>query len=154
MGIGSEVYQAVKMERIGLNIGSALSRSRSKELWNANMVGLQFGVKVYKRFYFEIAASASSYNIFTATARYQFLDRESPLRFAVGLGVGMATKKLVWVADQTAGLGIYSYYIVPQASLILPIGDVHIRADFQIFASPFSFKQFIFTFQPGIQFSF
>ncbi len=135
---------------LSASLGAAISMARSTQLWNSNLIGLQLGIRLWDKFYLEGQVSAFSYNAFVGSLRYTFVNRDSPFRINVGLGFGSVTRDKVWNLDQTIGLGRYSYYIVPSASLLFPIGEVYLKLEVQSFTSP-SFNQFIWTVMPGVQ---
>lgn len=135
---------------LNASIGAAINMSRSAQLWNSNLIGLQLGVRIWDKFYLEAQISAFSYNAMVGSLRYEFVNRNSPFRVNVGLGFSFVTRDKVWNLDQTIGLGRYSYFAVSSVSLLFPIGEVYIKLEGQAFVSP-GFDQFIWTAMPGIQ---
>jgi hypothetical protein len=134
-------------------VGAAISMGRSKQLWNANLVGIQLGMRVWDKWFLEGTATSAAYNSFTASMKYLFMNREYPFQLTAGLGFSFVTKDKVWILDQTIGLGRYSYYVTPSASVMWPIGDVYLKLETQIFFN-LGFNQFMFTFMPGLSFYF
>lgn len=137
----------------GMVIGAAISMGRSGQLWNANLVGIQLGMRVHDNLFIEGTATSAAYNSFTGSFKYLFMNRDYPFQLTAGLGFSFVTKDKVWILDQTIGLGRYSYFITPSASVMWPIGDVYLKLETQVFVSP-SFSQFMFTFMPGLSFYF
>lgn len=136
-----------------LVIGAAISMGRSGQLWNANLVGLQLGVRLDDKLFLEGTAHAAAYNSFTGSLKYLFINRDYPFQVTAGLGFSFVTKNKVWILDQTIGLGRYSYYVTPSASVMWPIGDVYLKLESQVFFN-LGFSQFMFTFMPGLSFYF
>lgn len=132
-----------------LIMGAQISMARSNQLWNANLVGAQLGVRLVDKLFLEGTATTAAYNTFTGALRYLFINRNFPFQITAGLGFSFMTKDKVWTLDQTVGLGRYSYYITPSASVMWPIGDVYLKLESQI-SFNLSFNQFVFTFTPGI----
>lgn len=135
---------------LNISLGAAINMARSDQLWNSQLLGAQFGVRVAKRWFVEAQFATFAYNAFVGSVRYTFLNRQSPFRVNVGLGFGMLTRDKVWTSDQTIGLGRFSYYIVPSAAVLFPIGQVYLKLEGQLFVPP-AFNQFVWTFMPGIQ---
>jgi hypothetical protein len=135
---------------LNASLGGAFSMGISSQLWNSNMVSLQVGVRLWKKFHFEGQLSAFSYNALVTSFRYTFLNRDSPFRINVGLGFAFVTRDKVWNLDQTIGLGRYSQFFVASGSLLFPIGEVYLKLESQVFIAP-SFNQYIWTVMPGLQ---
>ncbi len=135
---------------LNASIGAAINMSRSAQLWNSNLIGLQFGLRIWDKFYIEAQVASFSYNAFVGSLRYEFVNRNSPFRINVGLGFSFVTRDKVWNLDQTIGLGRYSYFAVASTSLLFPIGEVYLKLEGQAFVAP-SIDQFIWTVMPGIQ---
>jgi hypothetical protein len=138
---------------LNLSLGAAVNMGRSNQLWNSNVIGAQLGFRLSGNLFADLQALSFSYNAFTASLRYQFINRDSPFRVSVGLGAAWVTRDKVWNLDQTIGLGRYSYFVVPSASLLFPIGDVYLKMEAQAFVS-LGFDKFIWTFMPGVQIHF
>ncbi len=136
-----------------LVIGAAISMGLSGQLWNANLVGLQLGVRLDDKLFLEGTAHAAAYNSFTGSLKYLFINRDYPFQVTAGLGFSFVTKNKVWILDQTIGLGRYSYYVTPSASVMWPIGDVYLKLESQVFFN-LGFSKFMFTFMPGLSFYF
>ncbi len=135
---------------LSASLGAAINMPPSRQLWNSNLIGLQAGVRLWDKFFLEGQFSSFSYNAFVGSIRYQFINRDSPFRINVGLGGAFVTRDKVWNLDQTVGMGRYSYYIVPSAAVLFPIGEVYLKLETQVFVSP-GLNKFIWTFMPGIQ---
>lgn len=135
---------------LNMSLGAALSMAPSKQLWNSNVIGVQLGVRLWDKWHVEGQFSAFSYNAFVASLRYTFVNRDSPFRINVGLGLGMVTRDKVWNLDQTIGLGRFTTFIVPSASLLFPIGEVYLKLEAQWFVTP-SLDKHIWMLQPGVQ---
>lgn len=135
---------------LNVSLGAAINMGLSNQLWNSNLVSLQAGVRLWKKFHFEAQLSAFSYNALVTSFRYTFLNRDSPFRVNVGLGFAFVTRDKVWNLDQTIGLGRYSNFFVSSCSLLFPIGEVYLKLETQVFVSP-SFNQYIWTVMPGLQ---
>ncbi len=138
---------------LNFSFGAAMNMSRSGQLWNSNAIGAQLGVRLFDKLFFETQFLAFSYNAFVGSLRYTFVNKESPFRVNVGLGFAFVTRDMVWNLDQTLGLGRYSYYFVPSAALLFPIGEVYLKLEAQSYVAP-DFSQFIWTLLPGVQIHF
>lgn len=136
-----------------ISLGAAMNMGLSGQLWNSNLLGIQLAYRLHKKLYFETEVLAFSYNVFAASLRYEFVNRDSPFRVNVGLGAAFVTRDKVWNLDQTLGLGRYSYYVVPSAALLFPIGEVYMKLEGQMFVD-LGFSKFIWTFMPGCQIHF
>ncbi len=138
---------------LNFSLGAGISLAKSGQLWNSNLIAVQGGYRITGKLYFEAEWAAFSYNAFVGSLRYTFVNRDSPFRINVGLGGGMLNRDKAWNADQTIGLGRFSYYIVPSAALLFPIGEVYLKLEGQAFVS-LGFNQFVWTVMPGVQIHF
>jgi hypothetical protein len=138
---------------LNFSLGAGISLAKSGQLWNSNLIAAQVGYRITGKLYAEAQWAAFSYNAFVGSLRYTFVNRDSPFRINVGLGFGMLNRDKAWNADQTIGLGRFSYYIVPSAALLFPIGDVYLKLEGQTFVS-LGFNQFVWTVMPGVQIHF
>jgi hypothetical protein len=132
-----------------MGMGAALSRGPSKLFWDSNIIGIEMAIRLYKEFYIEGSWDAFSYNAFVGSLKYIFSNRSSPFKLGVGLGLGYASNEKVWVLDQTPGLGRQTTWIVPDFSVLFPVGDIYLKVETKDYFQP-SLKRFIFTFLPGI----
>lgn len=136
-----------------LLMGAALSMGTSRQVWNSNLVGGQIGIRIVDRLFAEGSAMAFSYNAFTLSMKYVFMNRTLPFQVSPGLGFSFVSRDKTWSLDQTPGLGRYTYYYVPSMTLLWPIGDVYLKLDTQLHVGV-GFNKFILIFSPGISFYF
>ncbi|MBY0371606.1 hypothetical protein K2X33_13040 [bacterium] len=135
---------------LNASLGAALSMGASQQLWNSNLIGLQLGVRLWDKWFFEAQYASFSYNAFVGSLRYTFVNKDSPVRINVGLGFGTVTRDMVWNLDQTIGLGRFSTFIVPSAAVLFPVGEVYLKLEAQWFVTP-GLDKHIWMLQPGVQ---
>ncbi len=133
----------------GIGMGAAFSRGLSKEIWDSNSIGIELAIRIYKEVYFEGSWDAFSYNAFVGSFKYVFSNRNSPFKLGAGIGFGYVSNQKVWVLDQTPGLGRQTTWIVPNFTVLFPIGDIYLKVETKDYLQP-SMHEFIFTFLPGI----
>lgn len=128
------------------NVGAALSFGNSNT-WNSNLVGLQVGLRIMKHLYAEAAAEFFSYNALMLGAKYIFMNKETPFRFAAGLSLANVDNAHTLNFDQkfTQNPGIF---VVPSAAFIFPIVEVHFKVESRAYVGLSGGT--IFTMMPGI----
>lgn len=129
--------------------GAAISLGKRQKWWNSPLLAISIGYRMRERFYFELAAESSSYNAIVGSVKYVFENKRSPFRIGVSLGGAYLTTRYVWNVDETFGLGPSSYYVVPSADLLFPIGDVYLRVQMRTFIG-LDEKKFLWTLGPGV----
>lgn len=109
--------------------GATLSSGESGKLWNSNLVSAQLGFHLFKDWYFELTGEMSAYNIGSGNLKYLVSDRDKPLRFMVGLGGAISTNRHTLDWDPTNDIQGSQMYVVPSASVLLPISDVFLKLE-------------------------
>lgn len=109
--------------------GATLSSGESGKLWNSNLVSAQLGFHLVRDWYLELTGEMSAYNIGSGNLKYLVSDRNEPLRFMVGLGGAISTNRHTLDWDPTNDIKGSQLYVVPSASVLLPISDVFLKLE-------------------------
>ena len=133
----------------GVSTGTAISLGVREKWWNAPLLSVSLGYRVWDKLFMEMSLETSSYNVAVGALKYVFENKSSPFRVGVGLGAAYATNRLVWVVDETFGFGPSSIFAVPSVNLLFPIGDVYLTLEAKSFIG-IDQKKFLWTFGPGI----
>lgn len=134
------------------SVGGALSAGGSG-LWTSNLVGLQFGTKVFNNYFAELNIDMFSYNAVGPALKYMFANRDNPFRFTAGLGIAMLSNSHVINWDQAHTQGTGGNYIVPSVAFSFPIVDLHVKIESKLFVS-LDGSKFVLTVMPGMLFMF
>ena len=140
---------------ISAGLGAAVSRGSRLKYWNSNLISGQLAWRVYDKLYLEGSFNMFAYNAVLGSLKYLFSNRESSFRIMGGLGVSYLLKDrqvLNW--DQTEGGLEKKYYIVPSVTLLLPISDVYLKAEAQIYVPYRTNNRFVIAVMPGLLYMF
>jgi len=130
------------------SVGAAFS-SGSGKVWNSSMYGIQLGRKLFGGYYVEGSVDLFAYNSFLVGARKVVVTKDNPFSYTIGLGVATASNKHTLNFDQNFSQGEGGKYIVPSASIIIPIVDLHFKVEGRLYAGLGGGKM-IFTVSPGL----
>lgn len=136
---------------ISIGMGAAISKGITDKFWNSNLNSGQLGVRLYDKWYLEASFNMFAYNAPVAAVKYLFSNRDSSFRFMGGLGVSYFLKDrqvLNW--DQTNGQLQHRYYVVPSFTLLLPISEIYLKAETQLYMPTRALDRFVFTIMPGL----
>lgn len=140
---------------ISAGLGAAVSRGSRLKYWNSNLISGQLAWRVYDKLYLEGSFNMFAYNAVLGSLKYLFSNRESSFRIMGGLGLSYFLKDrqvLNW--DQTEGGLEKKYYIVPSVTLLLPISDVYLKAEAQIYVPYQTNNRFVIAVMPGLLYMF
>lgn len=134
---------------LSANVGMAVVRGTNNAMWSSPLVGVQFGVRVFDRFYVEGTYDTFAYNAFVLDGKYLFANKARLYKLAASFGVAYVTKEKTWIVDETPGLGRQASFFVPGITAQFPISDVYLKVDARVFIAE-TMDRFLFTFTPGI----
>jgi hypothetical protein len=132
-------------------LGAAISRGVKSKFWNSNLVSAQLAVLVYDKLYLEGSFNMFAYNAALGSLKYLFSNRDSSFRLMGGLGVSYFLgdrQVLNW--DQSNGDLQKKYYVVPSISVMLPISDVYLKAEAQLYVPIQSTNRYVLAVMPGL----
>jgi hypothetical protein len=131
-----------------VSVGAAVLNGGGSS-WEANLVGLQLGMKLFDPIFLEAGIDMFAYNAIVGQLRYFSGTKDSPFRWS--LGVGGATMinahTLNWDQEHTQGLG--GSYLVGSGSFSFPIVEVHFKVESRIYLA-MGGGGMIFTLMPGL----
>jgi hypothetical protein len=127
-----------------ISYGAALTRGVSS--WTSNLLSLEVGTKIQPHLYLELALEAFSYNAAMLGLKYRFDNRTLPFEFDVGMSVAAVTNKLTIGFDPTAALSGGGLFMVPNASILLPLFDVYFKGEAKLYLGP---NGSIYSLMPG-----
>jgi hypothetical protein len=132
-----------------VGVGAALAVGNNGGVWNSNLVGLQLGMRLIGQLYAEGAVNMFAYNAFLLSGKYLFSNRDNPFRFSLGMGVASASNQHTIAYDPKFTQGLSGSYVVPSASFIFPIVDIHFKVESQLLIG-LGGGRAIFTLMPGL----
>ena len=132
-----------------LGWGAALSRGETNSFWNSSLISGNLGIRLWGDLFVEGAVDLSAYNLASGSLKYMIFDREDSIRFMFGLGgaLGMARHTISW--DPLDDIKGTQQYVVPSASILLPVSDVYFKVEAKMFWGMTSSAQ-IFSIAPSI----
>jgi hypothetical protein len=130
------------------SVGAALLSGNGSS-WEANLVGLQLGVKLFEPVFLEAGLDMFAYNAAVLQLRYMFDAKESPFRWSLGLGAATMfnAHTLNWDQEHTQGLG--GNFLVGSGSFTFPIVEVHFKVETRVYMA-MGGGGMIFTMMPGL----
>jgi hypothetical protein len=140
---------------ISAGLGAAISRGSRSKYWNSNLISGQLAFRIYDKLYLEGSFNLFAYNAVVGSVKYLFSNRDSSFRIMGGIGYSRFLKDrqvLNW--DQTEGGLENKTYIVPSVSLLLPIADIYLKAEAQIYLPFQTTNRYVFAVMPGLLFMF
>lgn len=140
---------------ISAGLGAAISRGSRLKYWNSNLISGQVALRIYDKLYLEGSFNMFAYNAVLGSFKYLFSNRDSSFRVMAGLGFSyfLADRQVLnW--DQTEGGLEKKYYVVPSVSLLLPISDIYLKAEAQIYIPYNTNNRFVIAVMPGLLYMF
>ena len=140
---------------ISAGLGAAISKGVRDKFWNSNFMSGQVALKVYDKLYLEGSFNMFAYNAVVGSFKYLFSSRDSAFRIMGGLGFSyfLEDRQVInW--DQTEGGLQRKYYIVPSVSLLMPIADIYLKAEAQVYIPFRTTNRYVFAIMPGLLFMF
>ncbi|MBM4317526.1 MAG: hypothetical protein FJ116_08610 [Deltaproteobacteria bacterium] len=140
---------------VSAGLGAAISRGSRAKYWNSNLLSGQLALRVYDKLYLEGSFNMFAYNAVVGSIKYLFSNRDSSFRIMGGIGFSRFLRDrqvLNW--DQTEGGLENKSYIVPSVSLLLPIADIYLKAEAQVYMPFRTTNRYVFAVMPGLLFMF
>ena len=136
---------------ISAGLGAAISKGVTAKYWNSNLISGQLALRVYDKLYIETSLNMFAYNALSGSLKYLFSDRSSSFKWMFGLGFSYFLEDrqvLNW--DQSNGNLQKKYYVVPSVSLMLPISDVYLKAEAQVYIPFKTTSRYVLAIMPGV----
>ena len=139
------------MAQIGF--GASFAKSANNRNWNSSVVSAQLGYRLVDTTFIKVGFEMSAYNAIFGGVAHVFTGKSNLFKTEFGLSIGQTftSRTLDW--DRTDGIQGGVLHIIPSAALIVPIMDVSIRIDSQLFIG-IAPRSYIFNISPGMSFSF
>ncbi|MBI1860450.1 MAG: hypothetical protein HYR96_05995 [Deltaproteobacteria bacterium] len=140
---------------VAASVGGAVASGIDNRTSNSSLLGLQLGYRPFKGFlnhlFIEVGGEFFNYNAFLVGLKYYIQSKTTTARFYLGLQHCFVTNKMTLTSDPSENaLGSRSQYAVPSVAMVVPVGDILIKAEFQYFVATDDHSNSIFTFMPGL----